>query len=310
MNSRGPKWKDFKSRCDTAASTAPCQAMDHVPRRPWSPDEFEQENLAGIGVSTSFLPIRMTHARLREPSDETGEIDLGEVPQNREQQWSTTQLPPSSYEPSRSGYSGSRSARPDYDLNDNGTNPELASFPPWSRHWFEDPLAPSTSQNASSGRTYVSRESVLPWSPLPGQKAIHEVESNFPDFRPPSIFGTPTVSASTKAERIRMLEHEFAAPQSSYGRVFSDDAIGSVDSRGQLITAGPRKRITMRVGQGLAALIAGIGSIYPAIVRSFYPFLNKHQMLPSLSNCHRHLYHRLLIGSGHMLCILLLFLHS
>lgn len=45
----------------------------------------------------------------------------------------------------------------------------------------------------------------------------------------------------------------------------TDDAIGSVDERGKLITVGPKKRVAARVGQGLCALVAGVASIYPAL---------------------------------------------
>ena len=59
-----------------------------------------------------------------------------------------------------------------------------------------------------------------------------------------------------------MLEREFgkAAEQEE------ENLVGSVDSNGKLITEGPKKRIATRWTQVLFALLAGVSSIYAALV--------------------------------------------
>jgi hypothetical protein len=135
----------------------------HIPRRPWSPDGFEQESLAGISVSTSFKPIRTTHARLREPSDDTNQLDLDLITTG-ETQWTPTSPPPSAYAPNHSVHSGTRSTDLSVNLNTDVLNTKAAKFPPWSRHWYQNPSPLCNLQHTFSGRTYSSRDSVLPWS--------------------------------------------------------------------------------------------------------------------------------------------------
>lgn len=114
---------------------------------------------------------------------------------------------------------------------------------------------------------------MLPWaSPQVPSDTFRDIELD--DFQQDLIStsasasaSAPTLSALTKAERIKILAREFgvSSPSRDNRRVLSDDAIGSVDSRGRLITVGPRKRTAARVGQGLVSLTAGIASIYPAL---------------------------------------------
>lgn len=73
---------------------------------------------------------------------------------------------------------------------------------------------------------------------------------------------------------MRMLEKEFgrdAKPKSRDGKSdFVDEdgkpLVGTVDSKGSLVTQGPKMRITMRVLQIMLATAAAIPSIYAALV--------------------------------------------
>lgn len=63
---------------------------------------------------------------------------------------------------------------------------------------------------------------------------------------------------------MRMLEREFGkkgAPTDSEAHI-----IGSVDEKGALITAGPKRRFAARWAQGLLALATAISSLYGALV--------------------------------------------
>ena len=76
-----------------------------------------------------------------------------------------------------------------------------------------------------------------------------------------------TVSEEVKVERLRMLEREFGDaddPKHDKGR--EEGMIGSVDEHGRLITAGPKKRIAVRILQGLFACGTAASGIYGALV--------------------------------------------
>jgi hypothetical protein len=83
------------------------------------------------------------------------------------------------------------------------------------------------------------------------------------------------VSEDVKAERLRMLEREFGgAGDAKYGKDRGEEGpdglIGSVDEHGRLITAGPKKRVAVRVLQGLLACGTAVSGIYGALVRILY----------------------------------------
>lgn len=100
--------------------------------------------------------------------------------------------------------------------------------------------------------SHESSRDLLPWSSEP------------PSYGPP-------VDAEIKEERIRMLQREFGAKfKKGIGMGGGEDgeapSVGSVDEKGKLITQGPRKRVAVRVLQGLFALASGASSIYGALV--------------------------------------------
>lgn len=198
--------------------------------------------------------------------------------------------PPSSFPnhsapvlPSHSNRTNTREGqghRPDFP--DSPTEIDIGNFPAFSRNWygqrkpeydpypsfsndrhklgFFDPAFPSTDIRGFSGYSpppaypnfsaYGSRGSreadVLPWS------AGH-------------LASDPPLDAEVKQERVRMLEREFGKGKTP---AFGEDVrpIGSVDSRGRLITQGPKKRLATRLIQVLLALLAGVSSIYAAAV--------------------------------------------
>ncbi|KZV90097.1 hypothetical protein EXIGLDRAFT_838040 [Exidia glandulosa HHB12029] len=152
---------------------------------------------------------------------------------------------------------------------------DTRNFPRWSRSWYDGNKSKSKLKD-------------------PGGPPII-----FPDFdgrsssavRP--AYGAPTVSGSgsrdilpwgaplgdpdapvpddIKEERMRMLEREFGPKRS---RVRDEEqqpeeeerVIGSVDARGRLITAGPKKRLAARITAALLAFGAGAAGIYAALL--------------------------------------------
>lgn len=70
---------------------------------------------------------------------------------------------------------------------------------------------------------------------------------------------------------MRMLEREFAGQKDPEKADQEEHRIGSVDSKGQLITAGPKKRTFVRWLQALLALLAAGSSIYAAVVSFLFP---------------------------------------
>jgi len=114
-----------------------------------------------------------------------------------------------------------------------------------------------------------SSRDLLPWSGEP------------PSYGP--------IDTEVKEERLRMLQREFGGKIRKKWN-WKDDGdegdppvIGSVDKKGHLVTQGPRKRIAVRVLEGLLALGSGASSIYAAVVGSFIyliPFSNHYPNLP------------------------------
>jgi len=63
---------------------------------------------------------------------------------------------------------------------------------------------------------------------------------------------------------MRMLEAEFGGKQT--GKDEAEDKIGSVDTKGKLITDGPMKRLSVRCLEVLLAIAASVSSIYTAMI--------------------------------------------
>lgn len=82
--------------------------------------------------------------------------------------------------------------------------------------------------------------------------------------------GEQRVSEEVKVERLRMLEREFGdagdAKHNKNGEEWLDGMVGSVDEHGRLITAGPKKRVSVRILQGLFACGTAVSGIYGALV--------------------------------------------
>ena len=75
---------------------------------------------------------------------------------------------------------------------------------------------------------------------------------------------------------MRMLEREFAGQKGQEKDEQEEHRVGSVDSKGQLITAGPKKRALVRWMQALLALLAAVSGIYAAVVRFLFPASHLH----------------------------------
>lgn len=75
------------------------------------------------------------------------------------------------------------------------------------------------------------------------------------------------MTEEVKAERLRMLEREFGDTEHGKNREEGPDgAVGSVDEHGRLITAGPKKRVAVKVLQALFACGTAFSGIYGALV--------------------------------------------
>jgi hypothetical protein len=143
---------------------------------------------------------------------------------------------------------------------------DINTFPPWAQGWYNarDTTTPlprkdiaSPVYSVDSGfYTHASatgpQRDLLPWSSLNAGNAEERV------------------SEEVKVERLRMLEREFGnADGAKYGKDREegpDGVIGSVDEHGRLITAGPKKRVAVRVLQGLFACGTAASGIYGALV--------------------------------------------
>ncbi|KAM6504093.1 hypothetical protein JOM56_001036 [Amanita muscaria] len=154
----------------------------------------------------------------------------------------------------------SRNCPPDYDLDAPPAPARLSMFDPtfkpkagydndndlYSLPSYSNGLLPSSPNQHASLREYY-----LPWSSDP-------LENGLP------------VNAETKEERLRMLERHFgqkAKPtaQSAYIDENGKPLVGTVDSKGYIVTEGPIKRTAFRVLQIVLALVAGGPSIYAAL---------------------------------------------
>ncbi|KAF7294813.1 hypothetical protein MIND_01019000 [Mycena indigotica] len=147
-----------------------------------------------------------------------------------------TSLPPSSWSPRRAPFDNGAMFRPD-------TLPHSSSD-------FYDPY-----NHPASSLGHESTRDLLPWSSEP------------PDYG-------PMIDSSLKEERIRMLEREFGpnakpkGPTENNGEFVDEDGkplVGTVDSKGRLVTKGPRKRLALRMLQIVLSLTAAIPGIYAAL---------------------------------------------
>ncbi|KAJ7063426.1 hypothetical protein C8F01DRAFT_1250972 [Mycena amicta] len=215
--------------------------------------------------------------------------------------------PPSVQSHSSSQPTSPRSANSrNYPYKHNGSSPrqnprssdpevDIAHFPAWSRNWYNSKTAtasppdhytalPPSSWNprrAPFDHATMFRPDSLPQSADPYDPYSHHTSSigheSTRDLLPwssePPDYG-PTIDASLKEQRIRMLEREFGpnakgkAPAES-GDFLDEDGkplVGTVDSKGQLVTKGPRKRLTLRMFQIILSLAAAIPGIYAALI--------------------------------------------
>ena len=95
------------------------------------------------------------------------------------------------------------------------------------------------------------------------------------------------VSDKIKKQRLKMLEKEFGTPSAADEKkrvaeiqrrrkemMRSTHVPGTIDEKGRLVVAGPKKRATLRWAQGLLALAAVGGSIGGAFVSFAASFAN------------------------------------
>ena len=99
-----------------------------------------------------------------------------------------------------------------------------------------------------------------------------------------------------KEERMRMLEREFGSrpPRAPAEKEEEPEEriVGSVDSRGNLITPGPRKRLWVRITEACFSFGAGVAGIYAAFVRAItntQAIADTFCRLSNLTLLHRHL---------------------
>jgi len=148
---------------------------------------------------------------------------------------------------------------------------DIASFPRWSRKWYE-------------GEKTTASTSVLSYTSPPPQYNYNTNSMFSPQGHTSSIAGSyrpllpwsaqdefhgSEITAEMKEERLRMLESEFGPKAiAAYMKERDEDVpVGSVDRKGNIVSAGPKKRALMRWVQGVLAIGATIASLYSALVR-------------------------------------------
>jgi TRAP-type C4-dicarboxylate transport system permease small subunit len=144
----------------------------------------------------------------------------------------------------------------------------LPSFPHWSRSWYDGHLSPN-------GHAYTSI------SPAQSGQGGWESDSMKQHGAMPGAYGDANshrgMTDNVKEERMRRLEREFGRPKVTHkgtkeyceevdAELDEDDdlPLGSVSSKGRIITERPRWNLAMRILQVLVALIAcacGIGGL-------------------------------------------------
>ncbi|KAJ7172326.1 hypothetical protein C8R46DRAFT_1085541 [Mycena filopes] len=172
---------------------------------------------------------------------------------------------------------------------------DTAHFPAWSRNWYNKPAtaSPPDIYTALPPSSWNPKRSPFdPGNSLSHRYFPHESDGYDPYAHPSSSIGHdstrdllpwsseppeygPTIDASLKEERMRMLEREFGpnakgkGPTENNGEFVDEDGkplIGTVDGKGKLVTKGPRKRMALRILQILLSLVAAIPAIYAALI--------------------------------------------
>jgi len=121
-----------------------------------------------------------------------------------------------------------------------------------------------------------------PWDPTP-----HIYDAEYPNFRSPSRPYSSSndshrvllpwagdeeakthITSEMKEERMRMLEKEFNSQPAKAGAQYGEGRklVGSIDAKGHIITAGPKKRAITRWAQFIFALGAMVASVYSALI--------------------------------------------
>lgn len=164
------------------------------------------------------------------------------------------------------------------DMDYGAAGGDVSSFPPWARKWYahEDNNRKGPSPAAKGKRTDLPRSPVEeeifgPYIP-PSAAASQRDLGLLPWAAGPTNdepVQAPDVPDYVKEERIRMLEKEFGdrGPGRGSKQVHGDfdQVIGGVDEKGHLITAGPKKRATVRWFQAIFALGSAGSGIYGAL---------------------------------------------
>ena len=171
---------------------------------------------------------------------------------------------------------------------------DISQFPAWSRNWYNSEgqyTSPSPYNDGLSTSTHgINPTNVSPFDP---GYSYPNPEPHSPSFRYPMSYESsrdmlpwggdppsygPPIDAEVKEERVRMLQREFGVKNKKLNGNDSEEGeapvIGSVDSQGNLVTQGPKKRIAVRILEGLLALGSGATSIYGALVRSHLSHLH------------------------------------
>ncbi|THH13863.1 hypothetical protein EW146_g6401 [Bondarzewia mesenterica] len=154
-----------------------------------------------------------------------------------------------------------------------GDEIDIAHFPAWSRNWYPK------GQQSPETRTSAQEPSPAFFDPAYTANAFSpSVNDKFNPYSVPSNSsrdllpwsqndppGYAPVDTETKEERMRMLEREFGAKGTDENEKQEVSMVGGVDAKGNLVTQGPKKRVTVRVLEGLLALGIATASIYSAL---------------------------------------------
>ena len=182
--------------------------------------------------------------------------------------------------PSARGVNAGRRAQLDtMEMDYNIVDTDVSSFPPWARKWYtqEAGSRKGLSPVAKGKRADIPRSPVedeifgpyIPPSALGSQRDLGLLPwtVGHPGDEPAQPSAVPD---NVKEERIRMLEKEFGdrGPGRGFKQAFGDSEgiIGSIDEKGNLINAGPKRRIATRWLQAIFAVGAAGSGIYGALV--------------------------------------------
>jgi len=153
---------------------------------------------------------------------------------------------------------------------------DIASLPNWPRSRYDYDIQ-NHQHDSPLLATYFGEPSLQsnPHQSLDFSPTSHYIPSNesHRNLLPWASGENPNrVTPETKEERLRMLEQEFGPKVSHAQRALelsSDElplVIGSVDAKGNLVTAGPKKRIANRLLQAAFASGQFIVSLYSAVL--------------------------------------------